>query len=195
LAAGLFGALGTAATGDMSPEDWLAAIALGYLEGKAGELGGEAEEPAVPGLIKAGAPRLYPYDLERMEGVDRAHVLAVHCRESAPELIDRLRFNPKPPAVSTFPDRTRAQEAVQQAIDAKQDEIRSWLRDNQAEERLVLGVNLPETTGYVLTRQRWRRGRGPVATGFVELVLRRNSAAPLGFLVVTAYPVVPKATP
>jgi hypothetical protein len=34
----------------MSPEDWLAAMALGYLEGRAGELGGEAEEPAVPGL-------------------------------------------------------------------------------------------------------------------------------------------------
>ena len=69
--------------GDMSPQDVLVAIALGFLEGKAGEVGGE-EIPTVPGLTKSGVPRLYRYNLERMEGVARAHVLDVHCAETAP---------------------------------------------------------------------------------------------------------------
>jgi hypothetical protein len=96
--------------------------------GKLAHLGGEGEEPVVPGLTKAGVPRLYPYDVERLEGVDRAHVVAVHCQDTAPELIDRLRFDPKVKDVSTFPDLGTAQKAIQAAIDAEQERIGRWLK-------------------------------------------------------------------
>jgi hypothetical protein len=130
-----------------------------------------------------------------MEGVDRAHVIAVHCRETAPELIDRLMFDPKPPAVSTFPSRARAEEVVQETIDMRQEEIATWLGGPDSQEPLVLRLKLAKPTGQVLTRQEWKRGGSPVTTEFAELVLRRSSASSLGFVVVTAYPILAKATP
>jgi hypothetical protein len=188
LATGLFGALGTAATGDMSPEDWLAAMALGYLEGKAGELGGE---PAVPGLTKAGVPRRYPYDIERFEGVDRAHVIAVHCAERAPELGDRLRFDPDKPRVSTFRDRATAHRAVQEAIDADQQEISAWLASGRRE-LLRIRAEADTVVGEVLTRETWLQGRGPMDTRRLRIVLQRSGASPTGFVVLTAFPELKK---
>jgi hypothetical protein len=108
--------------------DLALAIAFGIVEGKAGQTGGEAEEPVVPGLTMTGVPRRYPYDLERLEGVDRAHVVVVHCQDNAPELIDRLKFDPKVKDVSTFPDVGTAQKGIQTAIDAEQERIGTWLK-------------------------------------------------------------------
>jgi hypothetical protein len=188
VAAGLFGALGTAATGDTSPEDWLAAMALGYLEGKAGELGRETEEPAVPGLTKAGVPRLYRYDVERLEGVDHAHVTAVHCEETAPQLADRLRFT-KVKDASTFSDLRTAQREIQNAIDVNQERIRTWLK---AEGPLFLDPPIHATAednvGQVLTRKAFERGERPVHTKNLRVVLRRSSDSPTGFVVLTAFP-------
>jgi uncharacterized protein YukE len=191
IAAGLFGALGTAATGDVSPEDWLAAMALGFLEGKAGQLGSEAEEPAVPGLTKAGVPRLYPYDLEWLEGVDRAHVIALHCAEAAPELRDRLRFDPGTSASSTFRDRAAAQQAVQEAIDANQLDISAWLASSKPD-FLRLRDEADKVVGKVLTRKAWEQGHGPVNTRRLRVVLQRSGASPTGFIVLTAFPELKK---
>jgi hypothetical protein len=165
-------------------------MALGYLEGKAGQLGGEAEEPVVPGLTKAGVPRRYPYDLDRMEGVDRAHVIAVHCRETAPELIDRLMFDPEKPRVSTFRDRATARQAVQEAIDAHQDDISAWLASGKP--YLPIRTEAESVVGEVLTRENWIQGHGPVDTKRLRIVLQRSAASPTGFVVLTAFPELKK---
>ncbi|MEA2672501.1 MAG: Bacterial CdiA-CT RNAse domain, partial [Chloroflexota bacterium] len=108
--------------------------------------------------------------------------------ETAPELIDRLEFDPKPKKVSAFPDRARAQEAVQEAIDRHQDEIATWLHNSDTGERLVRDSTLGETTGAVLTRLAWKNGEKPRTTTMVEFVLQRRRDSPLGFVVLTAYP-------
>jgi hypothetical protein len=192
VAAGLFGALNTAAVGDMSPADWAQAFGLGLLEGKLAHLGGEAEEPVVPGLTKAGVPRLYPYDLERFEGVDRAHIVAVHCRETAPELADRLRFDPKVKAASTFRDRGTARTAIQDAIDARQDKIATWLATGKSEAFPPIEFARADVVGTVLPRHAWEKGQPALTTNAFLVVLRRSSTSPTGFVVYTAYPVPAK---
>jgi uncharacterized protein with GYD domain len=186
IAAGAFGALSTAAVGDLSPVDLALATALGMVEAKAGQT--IEEEPAAgPTLTRAGSPRQYPYDLERFEGVDRAHVLAVHCRETAPELIDRLRFDPDRPRVSTFRDRATAQQAVQQAIDANQQDVSAWLASAKPE-LLRIRSEADGVVGEVLTRENWLAGRGLVDTRRLRIVLQRSGASPTGFIVLTAFP-------
>jgi Bacterial CdiA-CT RNAse A domain len=192
VAAGLFGALSTAAMGDLSPADWAQAMALGYLESRAGDLAGEAEEPVVPGFTKAGVPRLYSYDLERLEGVDRAHVMAVHCEETAPQLSDRLRFDPKVRASSTFRNRSTAQRAIQDAIDSRQDDITTWLAAGSPKQFPLFEYAADDVVGTVLTRAAWERGHTPVGTNRLLVLLRRSSASPTGFVVYTAYPVPEK---
>jgi hypothetical protein len=193
IAAGAFGALSTAAVGDLSPLDLALATALGMVEGKAARVTAEESPPPTLGLTKAGNPRLFRYDIERFEGVDRAHVLDVHCEETAPQLGDRLRGDPKAPASATFRSGAIAQQAIRDAIDANQERIATWLN---ADKPLYLDPPIQAQTsdvlGKVLTREALELGIGPVDTKNLRVVLRRSSASPLGFVVYTAFPVLKK---
>lgn len=187
IAAGAFGALGQAALGDLSPTDVAMAFGAGYLEGTAGQIAGEAEASSAPGLTKAGLPRLHPYDLKRMEGEARSHVLDVHSAESAPELIDRLRFDPGVDTASTFRDEATAQDVVQDAIDAHQDAISEWLALGRPPVQR-LRFEADRVVGKVLTRRAWSLGEHSVDTRGMLMVLHLSSASPTGFIVYTAFP-------
>jgi Bacterial CdiA-CT RNAse A domain len=102
--------------------------------------------------------------------------------------VRNVSWRPRPSKVSTFPDRARAQEAVQEAIDRHQDDIATWLYNSDTGERLVRDSTLEETTGEVLTRLAWKNGEKPRTTTVVEFVLQRRRDSPLGFVVLTAYP-------
>ena len=193
IGAGAFGALSSAAVGDLSPVDIALATALGMVEGRAAQVTAEESPPPPPGLTKAGTPKLFRYYIERFEGVERAHVIDVHCDETAPQLGDRLRFDPQVPASASFRSRATAQEAIQDAIDANQERIATWLK---ADKPMYLDPPIRAQTdavlGKVLTREAWELGEGPVDTKNLRVVLRRSSASPLGFVVYTAFPVLKK---
>ncbi len=193
IAAGAFGALSTAAVGDLSPFDLALATALGMAEGKAAQVTAEESPPPPPGLTKAGTPRLFRYYIERFDGVDRAHVVAVHCQDTAPELIDRLKFDPKVKDASMFPDLGTAQNAIQTAIDAEQERISTWLKAGEpAFLDPPIQMDTGRDVGRVLTRSGWVGGEGPRHTSSLRVVLRRSSASPTGFVVYTAFPVLKK---
>jgi hypothetical protein len=122
-----------------------------------------------------------------MEGVARAHVLDVHCGETAPELVDRLRFEPKVRAASTFRDQATAQAAVQDVIDANQEAISGWLAAGKPPVQRFKFV-ADGAVGKVLTRKAWYLGERPVDTRRMRIVLQLSSASPTGFVVHTAFP-------
>jgi Bacterial CdiA-CT RNAse A domain len=117
----------------------------------------------------------------------RAHVVAVHVAEAAPELRDRLRFDPGTLASSTFSDRATAQKAVQEVIDANQQDISAWLASDNPKSLPMRG-EADSVVGKVLTRDAWEQGYGPVETRRLRVVLQRSAASPTGFVVLTAFP-------
>jgi hypothetical protein len=98
-----------------------------------------------------------------MEAVDGAHVVAVHC--------------------------ATAQSLVQEAVDARQEDIAAWLAATKPKAGLTFRVTTDEVVGTVLTRAAWEQRHPPVNTDRFIVVLRRSSTSPTGFVVYTAYPV------
>ncbi|MFD7258107.1 RNase A-like domain-containing protein [Streptomyces sp. NPDC059874] len=92
---------------------------------------------------------------------------------------------------ATYPDRETAQWATQEVINRNEQAIHRWLAQG-TRPRIALEAawpNRPEPVGRVLLQAMAFAGRGPVDVRAARVVLRREPAAPHGFIVHTTVPI------
>ncbi|MET9572995.1 RNase A-like domain-containing protein [Streptomyces virginiae] len=92
---------------------------------------------------------------------------------------------------ATYPDRETAQWATQEVIALNEHTIHRWLAQG-TRPRLTLEAawpSRPGPVGRVLLQAMAFAGRGPVDVRAVRVVLRREPAAPHGFVVHTTVPI------
>ncbi|WP_428849103.1 RNase A-like domain-containing protein [Xanthomonas arboricola] len=110
------------------------------------------------------------------------HLLLKHVGQSEQALLTRLIDEPRIPGSSSFYDRSTAELAVFQALDANQAGISSWL--GTAKPQLVVTHNSPFNVGITVRRTTLQA----MDTSGMKLVIRRDSSMPMGYRVHTGYP-------
>lgn len=111
------------------------------------------------------------------------HTLAQHIGKTEAELAGRLATNLRLLIASSFSDRSTAEQAISEAINANQPLILSWLSGRQT--RLQL---LPYIATFPVGVSLIRGSSGLIFVYQVEVILRRDSTLPLGYYILTAYP-------
>lgn len=109
-------------------------IRAGHRPGHDGGQGGTAGRRGArcSGADHGGPSSVVQLRTGEVRGVDGAHVFALHCPETAPQLADRLKYDdPKVKVASTFSDRATAQRSVQAAIDSDQERVARWLAESR----------------------------------------------------------------
>ncbi|MET7578866.1 RNase A-like domain-containing protein [Streptomyces microflavus] len=92
---------------------------------------------------------------------------------------------------ATYPDRETAQWAAQQVVTRNEQAIHRWLAQG-TRPRLTIEASWPsreEPVGRVLIEAMALAGRGAVDVRAARVVLRREPAHPLGFVVHTTFPI------
>ncbi|MFF0744291.1 RNase A-like domain-containing protein [Streptomyces sp. NPDC004111] len=92
---------------------------------------------------------------------------------------------------ATYPDRATAQWATQQVVTQNEQAIHRWLARDTCP-RLTLEAAWPsreDPVGRVLIQAMMLAGRGAVDVRAARVVLRRDLASPLGFIVHSTFPI------
>ncbi|MFI5983916.1 RNase A-like domain-containing protein [Streptomyces sp. NPDC051555] len=92
---------------------------------------------------------------------------------------------------ASYPDRETAQWATQRVVTANEQAIHRWLAQG-TRQRLTIEAAWPsreEPVGRVLLEAMLLAGRDPVDVRAARIVLRREPAAPHGFVVLTTVPI------
>ncbi|MEU0399349.1 RNase A-like domain-containing protein [Streptomyces sp. NPDC006197] len=92
---------------------------------------------------------------------------------------------------ATYPDRETAQWAAQQVVNRNEQAIHRWLAQG-TRPRLTIEASWPsraEPVGRVLIQAMALAGRGAVDVRAARVVLRREPASPLGFVVHSTFPI------
>jgi Bacterial CdiA-CT RNAse A domain len=92
---------------------------------------------------------------------------------------------------SSFPDTAAAQRCVQAIIDLHALTIRDWLAGDSSERLKLEGYWPAEITGRLQLRAMTYAGRGAIDVSGVRVILRRAGEHPNGFVVLSAFPVLP----
>lgn len=92
---------------------------------------------------------------------------------------------------SSFADADAAQRFVQAAIDLQALRIRDWLAGDTSERLKLEGYWPAEITGRLQVRAMMYAGRGAIDVSGVRIILRRTGEHPNGFVVLSAFPVLP----
>ncbi|MCT7950481.1 hypothetical protein NG798_11830 [Ancylothrix sp. C2] len=111
------------------------------------------------------------------------HTLAKHVGKTEAELASRLATNPRLLIASSFRDRSTAEQAISEAINANQPLILSWLSSSKTKLQL-----LPYIATFPVGVSQIRGSSGLIFVYQVEVILRRDSTLPLGYYILTAYP-------
>ncbi|WP_230586850.1 RNase A-like domain-containing protein, partial [Ralstonia solanacearum] len=83
---------------------------------------------------------------------------------------------------SSFYDRTTAEKAVSQALDANQTTIDSWLKGSSS--RLRIDYSLSESVGISVSRG----ATGATDVNSARIILVRDSSMPTGYRILTGFP-------
>jgi Bacterial CdiA-CT RNAse A domain len=92
---------------------------------------------------------------------------------------------------SSFADTAAAQRFVQAVIDLHTLTIRDWLASDSSERLKLEGYWPAEITGRLQLRAMMYAGRGAIDVSGVRVILRRTGEHPNGFVVLSAFPVLP----
>jgi filamentous hemagglutinin len=110
------------------------------------------------------------------------HTIARHVGTTDADLAARLAADPRISGASSFTDRTVAESAIAQALDANYAAINAWLTGSSP--RLVVDHALPGPVGRSLTRG----AAGPMDVSGVRVVLQRDPSMPGGYRIMTGFP-------
>ncbi len=110
------------------------------------------------------------------------HLLQKHVGQTEPDLTARLANEPKISGSSSFYDRTTAEKAVSQALDANQTTIDSWLKGSSS--RLRIDYSLSESVGISVSRG----ATGATDVNSARIILVRDSSMPTGYRILTGFP-------
>jgi hypothetical protein len=132
----------------------------------------------------SAATERWTVDLAEHEGPKLGHTLTDHSGQSVEQMESRLAKKPSYTSTSSFPDDASAGQAVDDVLDARRRDIEAWLQTPTSKpEPFVADLGRP--VGTVL-----QRGTAPVATTSARVVLIQDATFPLGFRVLTAFPVL-----
>lgn len=92
---------------------------------------------------------------------------------------------------SSFADTAAAQRFVQAVIDLHALTIRDWLAGDTSERLKLEGYWPREITGRLQLRAMMYAGRDAIDVRGVRVILRRTDQHPNGFVVFSAFPVLP----
>ncbi|MFE1747138.1 RNase A-like domain-containing protein [Coleofasciculus sp. H7-2] len=112
------------------------------------------------------------------------HTLARHIGQTQAQLANRLASEPRRRLVSSFDNRSIAEEAIANALTANLTVINTWLSLSGGGSRLSINHNASIVVGTSLVRG--ASTTVPVAN--VTAVLVRDASSLLGYYILTAYP-------
>ncbi|MBO0803960.1 MAG: hypothetical protein J2P25_12915 [Nocardiopsaceae bacterium] len=92
---------------------------------------------------------------------------------------------------SSFGDTDAAQRFVQAVIDLHALTVRDWLARDTSDRLKLEGYWPAEVTGRLLLRAMVYAGRDAIDVSGVRVILRRSDEHPSGFIVLSAFPVLP----
>lgn len=153
--------------------------------------------PAVAGLgvrasakLKVGGSeppfsRIVPSGGLKAHETAGGHLLLKHVGQSEGALMTRLANEPKISGSSSFYNRTTAENAVSQILDANQMKITDWL--NGSSGRLRLDYSFPSPIGISVIRG----ATSANDVGSARVILGRDSSMPLGYKIITGFPTTP----
>jgi RHS repeat-associated protein len=153
--------------------------------------------PAVAGLgvrasakLKVGGSeppfsRIVPSGGLKAHETAGGHLLLKHVGQSEGALMTRLANEPKISGSSSFYNRTTAENAVSQILDANQMKITDWL--NGSSGRLRLDYSFPSPIGISVIRG----ATSANDVGSARVILGRDSSMPLGYKIITGFPATP----
>ncbi|MEU0035797.1 RNase A-like domain-containing protein [Streptomyces sp. NPDC006333] len=130
----------------------------------------------------------YRADVAGDEGKNGSHTLTKHVEVTTQDLRARLRAEPARETVSRYVDEASAQRSTDAVVLKRQKEIDAWLAKKKGA-KLELEAHLEDHTGLSLTRVNFRNGLPPEWVKGARVILKRDSTAPMGYRVLTSYPV------
>ena len=113
------------------------------------------------------------------------HLLEKHAGLSEQQLVDRLAVEPRISGSSSFYDRATAENAISEALDARQTDISNWLSGSSG--RFRLDYSGSDLTGISVSRG----STNAVDVGSVRVILVRDASAPTGYKILTGFPTSP----
>jgi hypothetical protein len=111
------------------------------------------------------------------------HLLLKHVGQTERQLLDRLAAEPHITGSSSFYDRPTAEAAVSAALDARQADISAWLASSKPQ--MKLDYSLQNPVGISIEQGL----SSAVDASGLRLILRRDSAMPMGYRIHTGFPI------
>lgn len=116
------------------------------------------------------------------------HTIDRHVGKSDRNLRDRLKKEPDIPAASTYESFTEAKKYANKVAERNKQAIENWLKSGKGATKAFTAKVPGDEIGRRLTREEAKRGSDPNASDDATVVIKRDPAAPDGYLVITSYP-------
>ncbi|MEV6481632.1 RNase A-like domain-containing protein [Streptomyces sp. NPDC051576] len=155
---------------------------------------GDGESNAWPRSKRKGAQKpKYGADLAGDEGKgtpeSHSHTLEKHVDVTTQDLRARLRSDPDLDDASRYIDQASAQKHSQTVMLKQQKQIEDWLNNGKPTGTKDFSAELGERTGLSMSRTNFKNGLPPEWVTAAKVVLKKDPTAPLGYRVLTSYPV------